>query len=71
MAGLSLNVGGYGGAGALPTAAAQPGGANVSQQAFGVTSIGAEGSPWAAQGAVVAGIVAAGLLAFLWHSLPR
>ena len=71
MAGLALNVGGYGGVGALPTAAGSPTGANVSQQAFGVTSIGAAGSPWAAQGAVAAGVIAAGLLVFLWHSLPR
>jgi hypothetical protein len=71
MAGLSLNVGGYGGVGALPTAAGSPTGTNVSQAAFGVTSIGSAGNPWAAQGAVATGVIAAVLLVFLWHSLPR
>jgi hypothetical protein len=71
MAGLSLNIGGYGGTGALPTAAGSPTGTNVSQAAFGVTSIGSAGSPRAAQGAVAAGILATAVLVFLWHSLPR
>ena len=74
MAGLGLNVGGYGGvntATALPTAASHPGSQPVAVKAYGVTAYGDGGNPWAAQGAVASGVIAAALLVFLWHSLPR
>ena len=74
MPGLGMNIGGYGGVTtgtALPSAASQPGSQPVAIKAFGVTAAGEGGSAWAAQGAVVAGIVGAALLVFLWHSLPR
>lgn len=74
MPGLGLNVGGYGGVQtgtALPAAASQPGSQPVAVKAFGVTAAGDGGSPWAAQGAVAAGVIGAALLVFLWHSLPR
>jgi hypothetical protein len=76
MAGLGLNVGGYGAVqtatAAVPSAAQQPGAPNVMQRAFGVGSAqDAAGSPWAGRGALVAGAAAAAVLVFLWHSLPR
>jgi hypothetical protein len=75
MAGLGLNVGGYGsattGTASLPTAASQPGSATVAQRAFGISSLGDGGPDLAAKGAVAAGVIGAALLVFLWHSLPR
>ena len=73
MAGLSMGMGGFGGqvtATALPNAASQPGSMTVTQAAFGITA-GAGGDDWAAKGSLVAGVVGAALLVFLWHSLPR
>jgi hypothetical protein len=76
MSGLGLNVGGYGSVqtatAAVPSAAQQPGAPTVMQKAFGVgTAQDSAGSPWAARGTLVLGAAAAGLLVFLWHSLPR
>lgn len=73
MSGLSLRVAGYGGAAAgsgapMPVAANNPS-STISQQAFGITSGG--GSQNAANGALGAGALAAGLLAWLWWTLPR
>ena len=72
MAGLSLNVGGYGtaGSGALPVAANNPS-STITQKAFGV-STGAEGqSRVPAYGSVGLGLLGAAVLVWLWYSLPR
>lgn len=72
MAGLSLNVGGYGGASAgMPVAANQPTGTTISQAAFGIRSGLDNGPDLAARGALIAGALGAGLLAWLWWTLPR
>jgi len=72
MAGLSLmgNAGFSAGAG-LPVAANQPTGTTIGQAAFGIRSGLGEGPATAAYGTVVMGVVAAGLLAWLWWTLPR
>jgi len=75
VAGLSLSMGAYGGqyAGTLPHAAGvSPGAPTISQQAFGTWSQNsAAGSPVAAVGVVTLGILGAGVLLWLWYSLPR
>lgn len=75
MSGLSLNVGAYGGGipqGAMPVAANNPS-STISQKAFGVYSqqSGATGPRTAGLGTVALGILGAGVLVFLWWSLPR
>jgi hypothetical protein len=71
MAGLSLNVGGYGSA-AMPVAANTAAGPSISQQAFGVTAAGpSRGNAIAAYGSVGAGLFGAVILLWLWYSLPR
>ena len=76
MAGLSLGMGAYGGQiaqGAVPNAAgSSPGGATISQQAFGIYSQNsATGARTAGFGTVTLGIAGAVILAWLWWSLPR
>lgn len=77
MAGLSLGVGAYGGAmsqGALPSSAGvSPGAPTISQKAFGVFSqqAGAVGPRTAGFGTVALGLAGAGILLYLWYSLPR
>ncbi len=73
MAGLVLNMSGYGaaGSGQLPTAASQPAGATVSQQAFGISTGTDAGPALAANGALIAGAAGALLLAWQWWTLPR
>jgi len=74
MAGLSLGMGssGYGGAtGSLPSAANQPTGTTISQSAFGISTGLSSGPETAANGALVTGAIAAGVLAWLWWTLPR
>lgn len=73
MSGLSLSVGGrgsYQGA-ALPSAASQAGSATVTRAAFGVGVGGAAGPKTAGLGTTMVGAIAAVLLLFVWHSLPR
>lgn len=72
MAGLSLNVGGYGSA-AVPAAANQPAasGATIGQQAFGVTTGASRGNTLATYGSVGLGLAGAAVLVWLWYSLPR
>jgi len=72
MAGLNLNVGGYGqalGSAKLPYAANAPS-STISQKAFGITS-GTGLSRVPAYGSVGAGLIGAGILLWLWYSLPR
>lgn len=73
MAGLALNVGGFGsagsGGGALPMAANPPS-SNISQRAFGI-STGQAGSRVPAYGSVGLGLAGAAVLLWLWYSLPR
>ena len=77
MAGLALNVGGYGSAGSgnlasLPMPAGQPGSPTITQRAFGITSAqSAAGPRTAGYGTVILGIAGAAVLAYLWYSLPR
>ena len=73
MAGLNLNVGGYGYAGAaVPTASNLPEGQTINQAAFGIgTSQTAEGPRTAGFGTVGLGLAGAALLAWLWYTLPR
>jgi hypothetical protein len=72
MAGLNLNVGGYGqalGSASMPYAANAPS-STISQKAFGVTS--GEGlSRVPAYGSVGLGLAGAAVLLWLWYSLPR
>lgn len=72
MAGLNLNVGGWGGGtgGPLPQAANNPS-STISQRAFGITA-GTQGlSRVPAYGSVGLGLAGAVVLAWLWYSLPR
>lgn len=74
MSGLSLNVGGYGGArgsaaAGLPYAANNPS-STISQKAFGIQA-GATGSRVPAYGSVGVGLLGAAVLVWLWYSLPR
>lgn len=71
MAGLNLNVGGYGSAGAakLPYAANAPS-STISQKAFGITT-GPSLSRVPAYGSVGLGVAGAAVLVWLWYSLPR
>jgi len=75
VAGLGLNVGGFGSVtgsgGAIPAAAGQPGSATVGQQAFGVFSSQTAGDATAGMGSLIIGASAAALLAWLWWTLPR
>jgi hypothetical protein len=76
MAGLSLNVGAYGGSmsqGALPNAAMTPEAPRtIGQQAFGVWSQQSQAGPaTAAIGTVALGIAGLIVLGWLWYSLPR
>jgi len=75
MAGLGLNVGGFGSVigtgGAVPAAAGQPGGPSVGQAAFGVFSNQTAGDATAGIGSLVLGASAAALLAWIWWTLPR
>jgi len=74
VAGLGLNVGGWGSAGAgtyVPAAANQPGGATIGTTAFGIASAQTEGPATGPFGAVLAGAAAAVLLVLMWQSLPR
>jgi hypothetical protein len=73
VAGLALNVGGYGAArGSVPTAANQPSGTTVNQAAFGITS-GDDGTgpALAGFGTVGLGLAGALLIAWFWWTLPR
>jgi hypothetical protein len=72
MAGLNLNVGGYGqalGSAKLPYAANAPS-STISQKAFGVTTGGGL-SRVPAYGSVGLGLAGAVVLVWLWYSLPR
>lgn len=78
MAGLNLNVGGYGSAGSaqlasVPAAAQSPTGpTTIGTRAFGIgTSQTDVGPRTAGLGTVALGIVGAAVLAYLWYSLPR
>ena len=72
MAGLNLNVGGYGSAyapAAVPMASNAPS-STISQKAFGVTT-GGSISNVPAYGSVSLGLAGAVVLLWLWYSLPR
>ena len=73
MAGLTLMSGsGFAGQGAtLPSAANQPSGTTIQQQAFGISTGLDSGAATAANGALIAGAIGAGVLAWLWWTLPR
>lgn len=75
MAGLGLNVGGYGSgfAGAsLPVASNMPTGTTVNQAAFGISSTGGPTGPrTAGLGTVALGVAGAVVLTWLWYTLPR
>jgi len=75
VAGLGLNIGGFGSAsasgGTMPVAASQPGGATVGQSAFGIYSSQTAGDTTAGFGALILGASAAALLAWIWWTLPR
>jgi len=78
MAGLALNVGGYGSAGAanLASVPAQagvsPGAPSITQRAFGIGTSQTEGGPsTAGYGTTALGIAGAALLCWLWWTLPR
>jgi hypothetical protein len=76
VAGMSLGVGGYGGAGyvpaASPVAANQPTGTTINQQAFGIgTSQTGAGPATAGFGCVSLGLAGAAVLTWLWWTLPR
>lgn len=75
MAGLGLNVGGFGSVvgngGAVPAAAGHPGGPSIGSQAFGVFSSQTAGDTTAGMGALILGAAAALGLAWLWWTLPR
>lgn len=74
MAGLGLNVGGFGAIGtAVPAPASQPTYPNstVSQQAFGIFSSQTSGPSRAGFGTVILGASAAAALAWIWWTLPR
>ena len=75
MAGLGLNIGGFGSVtgsgGTMPVAASHPGSATVGQSAFGVYSSQTAGDTTAGFGALILGASAAALLAWIWWTLPR
>ena len=72
MAGLGLNVGGFGAIGtAVPSPASQPGSSTVGQQAFGIYSSQTAGPATAGMGSLILGASAAALLAWIWWTLPR
>ena len=74
MAGLSLNVGGWGSSGigtAVPAASNNPGSPTIQQAGFGITAIGAGQRTTAGYGAVISGAAAAAILFWLYCSLPR
>ncbi len=74
MAGLSLGVMGSAGmAGAMPYAAGvSPGAPTIGKQAFGAYSQQTAGGPRTAGfGTVALGLAGAGILLWLWYSLPR
>lgn len=74
MAGLSLGVGGYGGAGYIPAAvpvASNSASSNISQAAFGISSGGMGGPRTAGLGTVGVAIGATAVLVWLWYTLPR
>lgn len=75
--GLQLGIGAYGRAtsgyapAAVPSAANQPTGTTISQQAFGIKTASDAGPRTAGLGTAGAGLVCAVLLAALWWTLPR
>jgi hypothetical protein len=74
MPGLNLRGGGQAGAGVAgftATAASPPSmaGTTVTQAAYGTATT--PGPTTARNGAIIAGLAGAGLLVFLWSSLPR
>lgn len=71
MAGLNLRGNGMAGAGFTATAAAPPSasGTTATQQAYGTAP--SAGPKTAATGTIIAGLAGAGLLLFLWSTLPR
>ena len=73
MAGLSLGVGarGYVGNGGMPDAANSPTGPTIAQKAFGITASTDSAGARAANGTLIIGAAAAGLLVWLWWTLPR
>lgn len=82
MAGLSLNMSGFGAASAgslggsnlasVPSAAGSPSGPRITERAFGIgTSQSAAGPRTAAYGTMLAGAAGAALLVWLWWTLPR
>ena len=77
MPGLSLRQGAFGGVmsqGAIPVAATVgPGAPTISERAFGVFSQQAPGigPRTAGLGTVALGLIGAGILVYLWWSLPR
>lgn len=74
MAGLGLNVGGYGAAMAnasIPTAANMPTGTTINQAAFGIGTSQTSGPRTAGLGTVALGVAGAVILTWLWWTLPR
>jgi hypothetical protein len=78
MAGLGLNVGGYGSvassqAASLPAQAGNPAGpSTIGVKAFGITTSQTDVGPRTAGfGTVALGLAGVGILIFLWKSLPR
>lgn len=71
--GVSYGMGGSGVNAALPPSyAGSAAGATISSRAYGVGSDGSNCGPrTAAYGTVATGIIAVGLLVYLWWSLPR
>jgi hypothetical protein len=69
MAGLNLRGGGQ--PGFTATAASPPSmsGSTATQQAYGVAA--GQGPSTARNGTIIAGLAGAGLIAFMWYTLPR
>jgi hypothetical protein len=70
MAGLNLRGGG-GGSGFVATAASPPSmsGSTATQQAYGTQA--GSGPSTARNGSMIAGLLGAGLIVFMWYTLPR
>lgn len=74
MAGLSMRMGAFGGAntgsGLMPNAANAPS-STIAQRAYGIQAGVTGQSRVPAYGSVGLGLLGAGILVWLWYSLPR
>jgi len=69
MAGLNLRGGGRPGFAATAASPPSMSGTTATQQAYGLAA--AAGPSTARNGTVIAGLAGAGLLLFMWYTLPR